>query len=95
MNVASPQFGQMSACFLGLRSSVAWTTATGFEMAVRLGFDAAMVRVARNGKGPLAQELIRTLQDIQVGRPRRMAYSDLAERTQVKDLGRFVRAIAR
>src|SRR5690606_8664840 len=30
---------------------------------------------------------------IQVGRQRRHAYSDLAERTQVKDLGRFVRAI--
>ena len=58
-----------------------------------LGFEAAMAHVARHGEGPLSDELIRTLQDIQVGRPRRLAYTDLAERTQVKDLGRFVRAL--
>lgn len=58
-----------------------------------LGFEGALAHVARHTTGPLSEELIRTLQDIQVGRPRRLAYSDLAERTQVKDLGRFVRAI--
>lgn len=58
-----------------------------------LGFDAAMVRVARNGRGILAGELIRTLQDIQVGQPRRMAYDALAERVPVPDLRRFVRAV--
>src|SRR5690606_17446248 len=58
-----------------------------------LGFEAALAHVARHGSGPLSDELIRTLQDIQVGRPRRQAYSDLAERTQVQDLGRFVRAL--
>ncbi len=58
-----------------------------------LGFDAAMVRVAKNGTGALAQELIRTLQDIQVGQTRRVAYEDLVERTQVPDLKQFIRSI--
>jgi tight adherence protein C len=58
-----------------------------------LGFESAMARVGRNGKGPLAQELVRTLQDISLGQPRRDAYLALAERTDVQDLGRFVRAV--
>ena len=58
-----------------------------------LGFDAAMVRVAKNGTGVLAAELIHTLQDIQVGQTRRMAYEGLVERTQVPDLKQFVRSI--
>lgn len=57
-----------------------------------LGFDAAMVRVARNGRGILAQELVRTLQDIQVGQPRRVAYEALADRAPVPELRRFIRA---
>ena len=58
-----------------------------------LGFDAAMARAGRNGTGPLAQELVRTLQEIQVGQLRRTAYEHLALRTDVADLRRFVRAI--
>jgi tight adherence protein C len=58
-----------------------------------LGFESAMARAGRNGKGPLAQELVRTLQDISLGQPRRDAYLALAERTDVQDLGRFVRAV--
>ena len=58
-----------------------------------LGFDSAMARAGRNGTGPLAQELIRTLQEIQVGQLRRTAYENLAQRTDVPDLRRFVRAI--
>ncbi|WP_253702189.1 type II secretion system F family protein [Dietzia sp. 111N12-1] len=58
-----------------------------------LGFDAAMARAGRNGTGALAQELIRTLQEIQVGQLRRAAYENLAVRTDVPDLRRFVRAI--
>jgi tight adherence protein C len=58
-----------------------------------LGFDAAMVRVAKNGTGVLAAELIRTLQDVQVGMTRRVAYEDLVERTQVPDLKQFIRSI--
>ena len=58
-----------------------------------LGFEAAMARTARNGKGALAEELVRTLQDIAVGQPRREAYLALAERTGVPDLRRVVRAV--
>jgi tight adherence protein C len=58
-----------------------------------LGFEAAMSRAGKNGKGPLAEELVRTLQDIAVGQPRREAYLALAERTGVTDLRRFIGAV--
>ncbi|MDT0276228.1 type II secretion system F family protein [Blastococcus goldschmidtiae] len=58
-----------------------------------LGFESAMARAGDNGKGPLAEELVRTLQDIAVGQPRRDAYLALAERTGVVDLRRFIRAV--
>jgi tight adherence protein C len=58
-----------------------------------LGFDAAMAKAGRNGTGPLAEELVRTLQDIQFGQSRRQAYEGLAARTDVVDLRRFVRAV--
>lgn len=58
-----------------------------------LGFETAMTRAGQNGKGPLAEELIRTLQDMQVGRSRRDAYLAMATRTDVPDLRSFVRAV--
>lgn len=58
-----------------------------------LGFETAMARAGQNGKGPLAAELMRTLQDMQVGRSRRDAYLALASRTDVPDLRTFVRAV--
>ncbi|WP_153505631.1 type II secretion system F family protein [Cumulibacter manganitolerans] len=58
-----------------------------------LGFDSAIARAGNNGKGPLAEELIRTLQDIQLGQSRRQAYEALAARTDAPDLRRFIRAI--
>nr|WP_308930310.1 type II secretion system F family protein [Arthrobacter sp. SLBN-112] len=58
-----------------------------------LGFEAAMARAGQNGKGPLAFELMRTLQDMQVGRSRREAYESLATRTDVPDLRSFVRSV--
>jgi tight adherence protein C len=58
-----------------------------------LGFESAMARAGRNGRGPLAEELVRTLQDIGVGQPRREAYLALADRTAVPDLRRFIRAV--
>jgi tight adherence protein C len=62
-------------------------------VAAGLGFEAALARAAANGKGPLAEELTRTLQDVTVGRPRREAYAALVRRTDVTDLQRFVGAI--
>ena len=58
-----------------------------------LGFESAMARAGQNGRGALAEELVRTLQDIAVGQPRREAYLALAERTGVPDLRRFIRAV--
>lgn len=58
-----------------------------------LGFEAAMQRTVKNGRGPLAAELGRTLQDMQIGRSRREAYLALSDRTTVKELRRFVRAV--
>ena len=58
-----------------------------------LGFDAAMAKAAQNGKGPLAEELIRAIQDMSIGRRRREAYRALEARTKSEDLHRFIRAI--
>ncbi|MFF2389107.1 type II secretion system F family protein [Agromyces sp. NPDC058104] len=58
-----------------------------------LGFDAAMAKAARNGHGPLAEELIRVLQDMSIGRTRRDAFLELEARTNSPDLRRFVRAV--
>jgi tight adherence protein C len=58
-----------------------------------LGFETAMGRAGENGKGPLADEVIRTLQDIQVGRSRKEAYLALSDRVDVPDVRSFVRAV--
>lgn len=58
-----------------------------------LGFEGAMARAGENGKGPLADELVRTLQDMQVGRSRRESYQALAERTNIPELRSFVQAV--
>ncbi|MFQ5948345.1 MAG: type II secretion system F family protein [Acidimicrobiia bacterium] len=58
-----------------------------------LGLDAALGRVGQSGRGPLAEELIRTLHEIKVGVPRDQALHNLAERTQVPELRHFVFAI--
>ncbi len=58
-----------------------------------LGFEAAMMRAAKNGTGPLAEELTRTLQDMQAGQSRRQAYLALAERSTVPGLRQFLRAV--
>jgi tight adherence protein C len=58
-----------------------------------LGFEVAMARVGNNGKGPLSEEMVRTLQDIQSGRTRREAYKAMAERSSVQDLKSFVGAV--
>jgi tight adherence protein C len=58
-----------------------------------LGFEGAMARAGENGKGPLAEEIIRTLQDMQVGRSRRESYLALTERTNIPELRSFVQAV--
>jgi tight adherence protein C len=58
-----------------------------------LGFDAAMAQVGQNGKGPLAREMIRVLQEMQIGKARPEALRALAQRTTVPDLRTFVTAV--
>lgn len=58
-----------------------------------LGFESAMERASSQGSGPLPHELMRTLQDIQVGRPRQESYEALAERCAVPDVRSFVLAV--
>lgn len=58
-----------------------------------LGFEAALARASATGKGPLAAELVRTLQDMQVGRSRREAYLGLAERTTAPEVRSFVQSV--
>jgi tight adherence protein C len=58
-----------------------------------LGFEAAMARAGRTGDGPLAEELVRTLQEVQVGVPRTKALRNLADRTEQDDLRHFVLAV--
>lgn len=55
-----------------------------------LGFDAAMARSAEGRSGPLADELTRVLQDLQIGVPRQEALERMVDRTDVPDLRQFV-----
>jgi len=58
-----------------------------------IGFEAAMVRAARGSEGPLAEEILRTMQDVQAGVPRQDALRALAERVDEPDLTGFVTAL--
>jgi tight adherence protein C len=55
-----------------------------------LGFEAALARTSRVGEGPLAEELNRTVQEMQLGVSRSDALRNLADRTDVADLKSFV-----
>jgi len=59
-----------------------------------IGFEAAMVRAARGSEGPLAEEILRTMQDIQTGMPRLEALRALADRVDEPDLTGFVTALS-
>lgn len=58
-----------------------------------LGFEAAMSKISRTGTGPLAEELVRTGQDIALGMARRDAYEALQKRTSSEDLTSFIRGV--
>ena len=58
-----------------------------------LGFDAAVSRVAKETTGPLAQELARLLQEMQIGVGRMEAMRAMAERTTMTDLKSFCLAM--
>ncbi|MCW2752199.1 MAG: secretion system protein [Aeromicrobium sp.] len=58
-----------------------------------LGFEAALAKSAESGTGPLADELVRTVQDIRLGMSRRAAYQALQARTTSEDIQAFLRGI--
>lgn len=58
-----------------------------------LGFDAALDQVARNTSGPLAAELARALQEMQIGKSRTEALRAMANRTTAPELRAFVSAL--
>ena len=58
-----------------------------------LGLDAALRQVAEKLEGPLAEEIAQTLREVGMGRPRRDALEDMAERVDVRELETFVNAI--
>ncbi|MGB9791656.1 MAG: type II secretion system F family protein [Thermacetogeniaceae bacterium] len=58
-----------------------------------LGFDMALVKVSERFKGALAEEFSRLLHEMKLGKPRREAFKDMAERVGVDDLKAFVGAL--
>ena len=58
-----------------------------------LGFDAAVMKVAKHTHGPLAEEFARLLQEMQLGVGRGEALRGLAERSTLQDLKSFSLAI--
>jgi tight adherence protein C len=58
-----------------------------------LGLEAALARSCQGRTSPLAQEIVRTLQDIRLGSTRSEALDALARRTQVDDLRSVVLAL--
>ncbi len=58
-----------------------------------MSFEAALSRVGSNNRGPLGGEIVRTVQDMNLGMPRRDSYLALAARNDVEDLRRFTKSI--
>ena len=58
-----------------------------------LGFDAAVQQVGHHTEGPLAEELVRMLREMQLGKSRTQALRGLAERCNVDDVRTFVSAM--
>lgn len=58
-----------------------------------LGFDLALVKVTERFPGVLSQELGRVLQEMKLGRSRRDALQDMAERVGSEDLSAFVTSL--
>jgi tight adherence protein C len=58
-----------------------------------LGIDAAFTKVIEKVHGPFAEELTRTMREIQMGRSRRDSFVDMAERTGVEELRSLVNSI--
>ena len=58
-----------------------------------IGFEGAMDVVTKHFTSPLAEEMSRTLKEMQLGLPRREALQNLKRRTEVPELSNFVLAL--
>lgn len=58
-----------------------------------LAFDMAMKKAAEKMKGPLSDEIIRSMDDISKGKEREVALRGMVERTKVDDLAQFVSSV--
>jgi tight adherence protein C len=81
------------------RKAVIWKSlADAFDLVTvsveaGLGLDAALRQVSQKLRGPLADEIGQMLREVGMGRPRREALEDLAERTDVPEVTTFVNAV--
>lgn len=58
-----------------------------------LGLDAALSRVAEKSQGPLADELSHMLRDVAMGKLRKDALSEMADRIGVEELSNFINSV--
>jgi len=58
-----------------------------------LGFDAAMAKVSEKWENELSVALLRTIREIQLGKTRRDALRDMAERIGISEMTSFVAAV--
>ena len=58
-----------------------------------LGFDGALVKVIDKMPGPLASEFDKVLQEIKVGRQKKDALRDMADRVSIQDLTTFIGSV--
>ncbi|WP_229054964.1 type II secretion system F family protein [Aeromicrobium sp. Leaf350] len=58
-----------------------------------VGFEQALARAGERNSGPLAEEVMRLVQDMTLGLSRREAYLGLANRTSIDDLKNFCGAV--
>jgi tight adherence protein C len=58
-----------------------------------LGLDAALRHVSEKLQGPLADEIRQMLREVGMGRPRREALEDMAQRIDLRELEGFVNAV--
>lgn len=58
-----------------------------------LGFDGALQKVCEKSRGPLTEDFERSLQELNLGKPRREALRDMADRVNVDDVSTFLASI--
>ncbi len=58
-----------------------------------LGFDAAVLKVVQKSETELSREFSRVIQEIRVGKLRREALRDMADRVSVPDVSNFIAAV--